>query len=154
MKIDINKFDGTRDFHIWRCKISVLLAQKKLINTLKAPIPLQSDFLNDQRAEMIETTTGIISFHLSDSIIRMVDKVDTPAKIWKKLDVLFQSKYLTNKTLLKEKLFEFNMNNSISIDRNLDAFLRMTLEQSNSGENDTLSGKNQSIIILNSLSEA
>ena len=49
-------------------------------------------------------TTDIIIFHLSNAIIRLVDKEDTLAKIWKKLDELFQQKSLAIYFLKKDYL--------------------------------------------------
>ena len=89
MRIDIDKFDGTDDFRIWRRKISALLAQQKLLRVIIDPVTWPPYFPEDQKDEMLETATGTIIFHLSDSIIRLVDKEDTPSKIWKKLDELF-----------------------------------------------------------------
>ena len=113
-----------------------------------------SEFSEDQKSDLLETAIGTIIFHLSDSIIRLVDKEDSPAKIWKKLDNLFQVKSLTNKIFLKERLFGYRMNTAKSLDQNLDEFLKMTLELANSGENEALSDENKAIIILNSLPDS
>ena len=74
-----------------------------------------SEFSEDQKNDLPETAIGTIIFHLSDSIIRLVDKEDSPAKIWKKLDNLFQVKSLTNKIFLKERLFGYMMNTAKSL---------------------------------------
>ena len=89
MKIDIEKFDGTGDFRIWRRKIRALLAQQKLLKALEDSIVWPSKFSEDQKNDLLETAIGTIIFHLSDSIIRLVDKEESPAQIWKKLDNLF-----------------------------------------------------------------
>ena len=80
-----------------------------------------------------------------------MDKEETPAGIWRKLEEQFQQKSLTNKIFLKERIFGFKMNRSKSLEQNLDEFLRMHIELANSGENEALSDENQAIIILNSL---
>ena len=122
MKIDIEKFDGTGDFRIWQRKISALLAQQKLLKALEDPIMWPSEFSEDQKNDLLETAIGTIIFHLSDSIIRLVDKEDSPAKIWKKLVNLFQVKSLTNKIFLKERFFGYRMTTAKSLDQNLDNF--------------------------------
>lgn len=77
MRIDIEKFDGTGDFCIWRRKISALLAQQRLLRVISDPVLWPEDILQDQREEMSETAMGTIIFHLSDSIIRLIDKEST-----------------------------------------------------------------------------
>ena len=154
MKIEIDKFDGSGDFRIWKRKIIALLAQQKLLKAIEDPIVWPDNFSKDQQQDLLETATGAIIFHFSDSIIRLIDKEDTPAKIWKKLDELFQVKSLTNKIYLKERLFGYRMNTSKPLDHNLDEFLKMTIELANSRENEELSYENKAIIILNSLPDS
>ena len=74
MKIDIEKFDGTGDFRIWRRKITALLAQQRLLRLISDPVVWPTDISDDQKLEMTETATGTIIFHLSDSIIQLIDK--------------------------------------------------------------------------------
>ena len=154
MRIDIDKFDGNGDFRIWRRKIRALLAQQRLLKALDDPIIWPEEISEEQKNEVLETATGTIIFHLTDSIIRLVDGEDTLAKIWRKLDTLFQVKSLTNKIYLKERLFGYRMSTSKSLEENLDEFLKMTIELANSGDKEALSDENQAIIILNSLPEA
>ena len=66
-----------------------LLAQQILLKALEESPIFPKEFFEDQKQEVLETIIGIIIFHLTDAIIRLVDKEDTPAKIWKKLYELF-----------------------------------------------------------------
>ena len=154
IKVDIDRFDGSGDYRIWRRKIRSLLAQQKLLRVLEDPIEWPDNTSKVQQEELLETATGIIIFNLSDAIIRLVDKEETPAKMWKKLEEQFQQKSLTNKIYLKERIFGFKMSHTKTLDQNLDEFLRMHIELANSGENEALSDENQAIIILNSLPES
>lgn len=86
-KVDVDKFDGSGDYRIWRRKIRSLLAQQKLLRVLEEPIEWPEGTTKIQQEEYLETATGIIIFNLSDAIIRLVDKEETPAKIWRKLEV-------------------------------------------------------------------
>lgn len=121
MKVDIDKFKGSGDFHIWRRKVKGLLVQQKLLNDLDDPLTLPDDYTEDQKQELLETTTGIIILHLIDAIICFVDKEDTPAKIWKRLDELFQKTSVTNKIFFKERLFGYKMNTTKGLEQNLDS---------------------------------
>ncbi|OAE31341.1 hypothetical protein AXG93_4510s1170 [Marchantia polymorpha subsp. ruderalis] len=67
---------------------------------------------------------------------------------------MFQSRSLSNKIYLKERLFGFRMDQAKSLEANLDEFLKMTIELANSGDKEELSDENKAIIILNSLPEA
>ena len=138
LKVDIDKFDGSGDYRIWRRKIRSLLAQQKLLRVLEDPIEWPENTTKIQPEELLETATGLIIFNLSDSIIRLVDKEETPAKIWKKLEEQFQQKSLTNKIYLKERIFGYKMSHSKTLDQNLDEFLRMHIELANLEEDDRL----------------
>ena len=153
-KVEIDKFDGSGDYRIWRRKIRSLLSQQKLLRVLEDPVEWPENTTKIQQEELLETATGLIIFNLSDAIIRLIDKEETPAKIWKKLEEQFQQKSLTNKIYLKERIFGFKMSHAKSLEENLDEFLRLHIELANSGENEALSDENQAIIILNSLPES
>lgn len=111
------------------------------------------DILQDQREEMSETAISTIIFHLFYSIIRLIDKEDTPAKVCKKLEKMFQSRSLSNKIYMKERFFGFRMYHAKSLEANLEEFLNITIELANSGDKEELSNKNKAIIIFNSLPE-
>ena len=61
---------------------------------------------------------------------------------------------MANKAFSKERLFGFKMNMSKSLEKNLDDFLRATIELANSSENESLCKKNHAIILLHSLLES
>lgn len=85
MRIDIDKFDGNGDFRIWRRKIRALLAQQRILKALDDPIIWPEETSEEQKNEVLETATGTIIFHLTNSIIRLVDGEDTPAKNLEKI---------------------------------------------------------------------
>ena len=89
IRVDVDKFDGSGDYRIWRKKIRALLAHNKLLRVLSEPIEWPENTSKSTQEELLETATGLIIFNLSDAIIRLVDKEDTPAKIWKKLEDQF-----------------------------------------------------------------
>ncbi|XP_062119233.1 uncharacterized protein LOC133832981 [Humulus lupulus] len=72
MKLEIEMFDGNVDFRIWRRKIKGMLASQKLLRVLEDPISWPEGTTKDQKEEMLESAIGIMLFHLSDSIIRML----------------------------------------------------------------------------------
>ena len=76
-----------------------ILAQQKLLHALEESPKWPDDWSEDQKQELLEMETSIIILHLSDVVIRMIDKEDTPAKIWNKLDELFEKKILDKQNL-------------------------------------------------------
>ena len=54
------------------------------------------DVSEDQIQELFETAIGTIIFHLSDTIIILINKKDEPTKIWNKFDELFQKKIIVD----------------------------------------------------------
>ena len=73
MKVEIDKFDSIGDFRIWRRRIKGPFSQQKLLKTVKDPLVLPDDFFEDQKQGILETAIDMISFHLSDLIIRLID---------------------------------------------------------------------------------
>lgn len=78
MKIDIEKFDGNGDYKIWRRKLKGLLAQQKLLKALEDPLTFSDDYLEDQKQELLEMAMSSMILHLSDAIIFLIDKEETP----------------------------------------------------------------------------
>jgi transposase InsO family protein len=76
IRVDVDKFDGSGDYRIWRKKIRALLAHNKLLRVLSEPIEWPENTSKSTQEELLETATGLIIFNLSDAIIRLVDKED------------------------------------------------------------------------------
>ncbi|TXG66196.1 hypothetical protein EZV62_007471 [Acer yangbiense] len=125
MKFEINKYDGTGDFGIWRRKVKALLSQQKILRAIESPDKLPDSLTLEQKDDMLEMALGTIILNLSDNVLREI--------------------------YLKERLFSFKMDPSKGLGQNLDEFKKMTTELANAGENEKLSDENEAIILLNSL---
>ena len=62
---------------------------------------------NGQLAVMDEKAHSTILLNLDDHIITEVADQDIAAELWMKLESLYITKSLTNKLLLKQRLFSF-----------------------------------------------
>ncbi|TXG64595.1 hypothetical protein EZV62_011589 [Acer yangbiense] len=154
MKFDIDKFDGSGDFGIWRRKVKALLSQQKILKAIEGPEKLPDSLTVEQKDDMLEMALGTIILNLSDNVLREINDEKTACDVWKKLESLYLTKSLTNKIYLKERLFGFKMDASKGLGKNLDDFKKMTIELANAGEDEKLSDENEAIILLNSLPDS
>ncbi|TXG53866.1 hypothetical protein EZV62_019122 [Acer yangbiense] len=88
MKFDIDKFDGTGDFRIWRRKVKALLSQQKILKAIEGPKKLPDRMNNEQKNDMLEMTLGTIILNLSDNVLREVIDETTACNVWKNLEKL------------------------------------------------------------------
>ncbi|TXG53283.1 hypothetical protein EZV62_022452 [Acer yangbiense] len=154
MKFDIDKFDGSGDFGIWRIKVKALLSQQKILKAIEGPEKLPESLTKEQKNDMPEMALGTIILNLFDNVLREVNDEKIACDVWKKLESLHLTKSLTNKIYLKERLFAFKMNASKGLGQNLDDFKKMTIELANTGIDEKLSDENEAIILLNSLPDS
>ena len=92
--------------------MKALLKQQKIWRplALKSTTAGSKDGLTDrQLAVMEEKPHSIILLSLDDHIITEVTNQATAAKLWSKLESLYMTKLLTNKLLLKQRLFSLRM---------------------------------------------
>ncbi|TXG72686.1 hypothetical protein EZV62_001265 [Acer yangbiense] len=151
LKFNIDKFDGTCDFGIWRRKVKALLSQQKILKAIEVPDKLSDSLNAEQKDDMLEMALGTIILNLFDNVLREVNDETTAFDVWKKLEGLYLTKSLTNKIYLKERLFSFKMDPSKGLGQNLDEFKRIL---ANAGEKEKLSDENEAIILLNSLPDS
>ena len=131
MKFEIDKFDGTRDFGIWRRKVKALLSQQKILKAIEGAKKLPDSLNDEQNFDMLEMALGTIILNLSDNVLREVNDETTAYSVWNKLESLYMTKSLTDKIYLKERLFRFKMDSSKNLGLNLDEFKKMTIELAN-----------------------
>ncbi|KAK3225087.1 hypothetical protein Dsin_004949 [Dipteronia sinensis] len=102
MKFEIDKFDGTGDFGIWRRKVKALLSQQKILRAIESPDKLPDSLTQVQKDDMLEMALGTIILNLSDNVLREVNDETTAFNIWNRLESLYLTKSLTNKIYLKK----------------------------------------------------
>ncbi|KAA0037675.1 Retrovirus-related Pol polyprotein from transposon TNT 1-94 [Cucumis melo var. makuwa] len=100
---------------------------------------------------MDEMAYSTIFLYLLDEVFRLVDEATTTAELWKKLESLYLTKSLPNKIYIKEKFFGYKMDQSKSLEENLNEFQKIVVNLNNISEK--MSDENQAIILLNSLPE-
>lgn len=122
-------------------KMKVLLVQQKVAKALEDPSKLPTNMTDAEKSEMHEIAYTTIILHLADNVnLRRVSSIENMSDLQTKLDEFYMSKSLTNKTYLKEKLFESKMDWSKTLEENIDEFLKNCLYLNKMGEK--LDGKN------------
>ncbi|KAL5573068.1 hypothetical protein UlMin_022665 [Ulmus minor] len=119
---DIETFDGTGDYCLWKKKIKAIMMQLKVDVALDEKPEFPATMTSYEKSEIFKTTYSTLFLYLTDNMLRQVDGLETAAKIWKKLDELYMVKSLPNKICLLERFIGFKMDTSKTIDQNLDNF--------------------------------
>ena len=145
--IRIKPFDRTSDFSMWQLKMKVVLIKEKCWPVVDESYP--EDLDSAKKKEMDQIAHSEIIIRLSDEVVRQIITFDTAKTLWKGLVDLYQVKTLPSKISLLCRIFNFKMDVSVSLNDNLDRFLRMTqgLERCD----DKIVDAHQAVILLNSL---
>ncbi|KAL5833031.1 hypothetical protein ACOSQ3_016705 [Xanthoceras sorbifolium] len=109
VKFDVEKFNGQKDFSLWRVKMQALLVHQGLAKALKRKDPLPESMSDKDKDEILEKAHSAILLSLRDEILREVSEEDTAAKLWLKLESLYMTKSLTNRLYLKKRLYTLQM---------------------------------------------
>ena len=78
-KFDINKFNGTNDFAIWKVKMRALLVHQGCATALAEETKLPGDLTDAQKLEMLTKAHSTLLLCLTDDVIREVINEDTAA---------------------------------------------------------------------------
>ncbi|KAJ4719824.1 Retrovirus-related Pol polyprotein from transposon TNT 1-94 [Melia azedarach] len=128
MNVKIDKFTGRNSFSLWQIKMRVLLKQQGLWAPLaRKPV----DPITAEMAVMEEKAHSTIMLCLADDIITEVAEEETAQGLWVKLEGLYMTKSLTNKLLLKQRLFSLRMQEGMPLRDHLDQLNTILLELRN-----------------------
>ena len=127
-KFEIEKFDGTGDFGLWRVKMRALLIQHGCEAALEV-LPANMDAT--EKAELNKKAHSAMILCLGNKVLREVTGETTAAGVWSKLETLYMTKSLANKLYLKKKLYTFYMPAGRTISEHIDEFNKIVLELAN-----------------------
>ena len=166
-KVKIACFNGQGDFSMWKKRmmahLSILGLKDGLIEvpmTSGSEIEMkkgeaEEDFkermkkLELEKSERAEKAMNMIILNLGDHVLRKLEEYTTAATIWSALERLYNSKTLSNRIHLQHKFYTFKMQESKSIDENIDDFLKLVFGLSS--VNVSVSEEVQAILLLSSL---
>nr|GEV22883.1 retrovirus-related Pol polyprotein from transposon TNT 1-94 [Tanacetum cinerariifolium] len=127
-KFDIEKFDGTGDFGLWRVKMRALLIQHGCEVALNV---LPTDMEAQIKAELNKKAHSAMILCLDNKVLREVTGETTAVGVWSKLKTLYMTKSLANKVYLKNKLYTFYMPDGRKISKHIDEFNKIVLDLEN-----------------------
>ena len=107
-----SKFNGKRDFSMWKKKMKAVLVQQKYAKAIADPSEFPEVMKSSKKQEIFENAYSLLILNLADNVLHQVDEEDTALKFWNKLESLYMLKSLSNKIYLKEQLFGFRMDPS------------------------------------------
>nr|GEZ31582.1 retrovirus-related Pol polyprotein from transposon TNT 1-94 [Tanacetum cinerariifolium] len=127
-KFDIEKFDGTGDFGLWRVKMRALLIQHGCEAALEV---LPTDMEAQAKAEPNKKAHSAVILCLGNKVLREVTEKTTAVGVWSKLETLYMTKSWANKLYLKKKLYTFYMPAGQKIFEHIDEFNKIILDLTN-----------------------
>ncbi|KAG7565052.1 Zinc finger CCHC-type [Arabidopsis suecica] len=159
----IDKLTRGGDYILWKQKI---LAHFESLDLLEA---IKEEEVEDRSPGITEVTKkwgeesekfqileekrrkarAFIILSVEDHILRMIMKETTASGMIKTLDQFYMSRPSSNRIYLKRKLYEFGMSEDISIEENINEFLKLVSELDK--ENVDVSDETKAMVLLKSL---
>ncbi|GJX67378.1 hypothetical protein Tco_0303105 [Tanacetum coccineum] len=150
-KFDVEKFDGSNDFGLWRVKMRCLLIQHGWEAALD---PFPETMADAEKTAALKTDVykkahSALLLCLDNKVLREVNKEDSAAGVWLKLETLYMTKSLANKLYLKKKLFTFYMDSGKKLSEHVDEFNKLIGDLANIGVD--IDDEDQALMLLTSL---
>ncbi|GKE59011.1 hypothetical protein Tco_1498196 [Tanacetum coccineum] len=126
-KFDVEKFDGSNDFGLWRVKMRCLLIQHGWEAALD-PFPgtmTDADKTAALKTDVYKKAHNALLLCLGNKVLREVNKEASDVRVWLKLETLYMIKSLANKLYLKKKLFTFYMHSGKKLSKHIDEFNKL-----------------------------
>ncbi|KAL8528792.1 hypothetical protein ACS0TY_006306 [Phlomoides rotata] len=124
MKLDVEKFTGKNDFGLWKVKMKALMVHLGLGSALESEENGESSGSTAKGIGILEKAHSAIILCLGDKPLREVCKEKTAIDVWRKLESLYQTKSVSNKLFVKQKLLDFRMLDGKDLNEQLDTFNR------------------------------
>ena len=122
VKFEVENFTGKNNFTLWKLKVRCLLVQqglhKELDGVKKKPASMTGSDSEDLDARALST----IRLCLADEVLFNIVEESPAEGLWEKLETLYMTKSLTNRTHLKRKLYSIQMKEGTKVAEHLNAF--------------------------------
>nr|GEY36172.1 zinc finger, CCHC-type [Tanacetum cinerariifolium] len=127
-KFDIEKFDETGDFGLWRIKMRALLIQHEC----EAPLEVSPTDMEAQTKDKLNKKShSAVILCLGNKVLREVTGETTASRVWSKLETLYMTNSLANKLYLKKMLYIFYMPAGQKISKHIYEFNKIVLDLAN-----------------------
>nr|GEW28761.1 retrovirus-related Pol polyprotein from transposon TNT 1-94 [Tanacetum cinerariifolium] len=127
-KFDIEKFDKTGDFGLWRIKMRDLLIQHRCEAALEV---LLANMEGQAKDELNKKAYSVVILCLGNKVLREVTGETTAAGVWSKHETLYMTNSLDNKLYLKKMLYTFCTPAGRNISEHIDEFNKIVLDLAN-----------------------
>jgi len=157
-RVEMEKFNGRGDYTLWKEKLmahmdllglTVALKESQMVSdseTLEEAREPDKEAIMEEKRQKARST---IVLSVSDQVLRKIKKEKTAASMLNALDKLYMSKALPNRIYLKQRLYSFKMQENLSVEANIDEFLRLIADLENT--NVLISDEDQAMLLLMSL---
>nr|GEY13582.1 retrovirus-related Pol polyprotein from transposon TNT 1-94 [Tanacetum cinerariifolium] len=150
-KFDVEKFDGSNDFGLWRVKMWCLLIQhgwKAALDPFSGTMT-EADKITALKSDVYKKAHNALLLCLDNKVLREVNKEDSAAGVWLKLETLYMKKSLANKLYMKKKLFTFYMDSGKKLSEHIDEFNKLSGDLANIDVD--IDDEDQALMLLTSL---
>ncbi|GJU28111.1 retrovirus-related pol polyprotein from transposon TNT 1-94, partial [Tanacetum coccineum] len=150
-KFDVKKFDGSNDFGLWRVKMRCLLIQHGWEAALDPFLETMADAEKTAalKTDVYKKAHSALLLCLDNKVLREVNKENSAAGVWLKLETLYMTKSLANKLYLKKKLFTFYMHSGKKLSEHIDEFNKLIGDLANIDVD--IDDEDQALMLLTSL---
>uniref|UniRef100_A0A803Q0E8 Integrase catalytic domain-containing protein n=1 Tax=Cannabis sativa TaxID=3483 RepID=A0A803Q0E8_CANSA len=147
-RFEVDKFNGTNDFSLWRFKIKAFLVYQGIHEALdEEPMKLIED--QKKKLEIELKAHSAILLNLGDEILREVSGEEKALGLWNKLSSIYMKKLLATKLYLKKRLYTLKMDETRELRKHLNDFNKIILDLNNLGVK--IDDEDQAIILLSYL---
>ncbi|MFQ6660850.1 hypothetical protein Gotur_029216 [Gossypium turneri] len=122
-RFEIEKFDGETNFNLWQVRMMTILVQTglKKVVTRKKPENLNQT----EWEELDEKALSTIHLCLANTVLQEVLMEKTSTVLWKRLETLYATKSLSNRLVLKQRLFTFRINEAELLRDHISQFITL-----------------------------
>ena len=151
--MNIEIFDGSQDFVIWKKKMLSVLVYHGLDAAVEDDWPTGITYL--EKGKVKKKAYHTILLHLSDDVLTAVSEFTNASDLWKGLENLYLVKDVSNRLLSLHKLFGFKFATNKTVIENLAIFKRLVQDHDSrtKEEEERLTNEYLAIILLHSLLE-
>ncbi|KAL5567657.1 hypothetical protein UlMin_024232 [Ulmus minor] len=130
-KVEIEKFDGSNDFGLWKMKMLAHLGNLGLDLALGKEFPESMD--EEKKKEVLKKAYNTLILSLSDKVLREIVKCKSAAEVWLKLESLYMTKNLSSRLHLKANFFTWKMTEGRDLQGHIDDFNKLVMDLENIG---------------------
>ena len=130
-KVEIEKFDGSNDFGLWKMKMLAHLGNLGLDLALGKEFPESMD--EEKKKEVLKKAYNTLILSLSDKVLREIVKCKSAAEVWLKLESLYMTKNLSSRLHLKANFFTWKMTEGKDLQGHIDDFNKLVMDLENIG---------------------